>query len=129
MGLQSTHLNATSRFIWSGEIARDLSSSAFGLQWSGFNAIEHFPGGSCATFTLGAQVRLSHDSNTSRHSGSVSLVAQLVACFSALLPHSNPLIHVQGYAHGQFTSTFAGGSVAGSEMYENGVLLRALGAE
>ncbi len=52
-----------------------------------------------------------------------------MACFTALLPLSNPLIHAQGYAHGQFTSTFVGGSVAGSEMYEHGVLLRAMGAE
>ncbi len=50
--------NHCHRFTWAGEVTRDLSSGTLdGLQFTGSNALEYFPGGSTATFSLNAQVR------------------------------------------------------------------------
>ncbi len=100
------------RFTWAGEITRDLSSGTLhGLQFTGSNALEHFPGGSTATFTL--------DPHVSARGNIIAAFCfrrqlLLFASFAQFIPP-------QGYAHGPFTSTFPGGSVAGTESYEHGV--------
>ena len=95
--------------MWAGEVTRDLSSGTLlGLQFTGSNALEHFPGGSTATFSLDAHVRQ-------------RCADPLFAL--ALRSQEFTFTPLQGYAHGPFTSTFPGGSVAGTEMYEHGVKL------
>jgi hypothetical protein len=96
--------HAAISFLWAGEITRDVScGNAFSLRWTGSNVVENFPGGSSATFCLDEQV-------SQRPPRRVSLCTATEALW-------------QGNAHGKFTSTFPGGSVAGTETYQRGELL------